>query len=62
VVIFRPGAPWRVVSVAAPVHGRGGIVAAVSVIVPESAALNPLYLTGAVRMASHGISRSWTPG
>ncbi|RNL87550.1 IclR family transcriptional regulator [Halostreptopolyspora alba] len=57
-VVFRPGPPWPVVSVAAPIHGAGGsVVAALSVIVPEPTRQNPRNLVAAVRLAARRISR-----
>lgn len=61
VPLFRPGPPWPVVSVAAPVFGEGGIAAAVSIIVPEPTTQDPRRLIAAVRMAGRGISRALVP-
>jgi DNA-binding IclR family transcriptional regulator len=58
VTSFRPGPPWPVVSVAAPVRDRSGaVVAALSIVVPDGRG-NPQALSTAVRAAARGISRS----
>ncbi|MDR7287899.1 MULTISPECIES: IclR family transcriptional regulator [Mycolicibacterium] len=59
VCIYRPGPPWPLVSVAAPIYDHASAVnGALSIIVPEPPAQNPRHLVGAVRMAARGISRS----
>ena len=56
-LVFRTGAPWSVVSVAAPVRDdASAVVAALSIVVPETDSA-PHHLRPAVRAAALGITR-----
>jgi hypothetical protein len=58
VTIFRPGDPWSVDSVAAPVRdSQGRVVGALSIVVPDGT-LNPQLLTTAVRTTARSIGRA----
>ena len=61
VVVYRRGAPWNVIAVAAPITDADGVLAALSVVVPEHTT-DPRRLSAAVSTTARGISRHLTGG
>lgn len=61
VAVYRRGAPWNVISVAAPIATPDDVSAALSVVVPDGAD-DPRRLSAAVLTTARGISRHLREG